>query len=269
MTISIDQTGRTVYSPPDPLRIISLVPSQTELLFDLGLKDRIVGITRFCIHPENIIRMVQQVGGTKKIHHDILKKLNPDLIIANKEENTKEEIELLMHDYPVWISDVHEYESALEMIHALGYITNTLAKADQLIADIRNEFEILENSVAQKDLVSKKLKTVYLIWEKPLMVVGRENFIHAMLEKCGFMNAFADQLRYPITSLEEIKVRECDLVILPSEPFPFAQKHVEQYQKLLEGVKIIRADGEMFSWYGSRMKLAPSYFVSLIRQISR
>jgi ABC-type Fe3+-hydroxamate transport system substrate-binding protein len=269
MTISTDQTGRIVYSSPDPLRIISLVPSQTELLFDLGLQDRIVGITRFCIHPENAIRMVQRVGGTKKIQHGTIKKLNPDLIIANKEENTREDIELLMRDYPVWISDVQEFESALEMIRGIGLITKTVAKANQLIAEIRNEFEILENSIAALELLQKKVKTVYLIWEKPVMVVGRENFIHAMLEKCGLLNAFADQGRYPITSVEEIKARKCDLVILPTEPFPFAQKHVEKYQRLLDGAKIILADGEMFSWYGSRMKLAPSYFISLLRQISR
>jgi ABC-type Fe3+-hydroxamate transport system substrate-binding protein len=268
MITSTDQTGRIVYSPRAPLRILSLVPSQTELLFYLGLEKRLAGITRFCVHPDPATHSLVKVGGTKKIHHDIIRQLNPDLIIANKEENSREDIESLIRDYPVWISDVQGFDSALDMIHSIGLITSTATKADQLIVEISREFEALEKFVLQSDLRRKKLKTAYLIWEKPLMVVGKDNFIHSMIETCGLINAFDDLPRYPVTSIEEVRARNCNLFILPSEPFPFTQKHVEQYERKLPGAKIVRADGEMFSWYGSRMKLAPSYFISFLRQIS-
>jgi len=268
MIVSTDQTGRIVRSPTFPQRIISLVPSQTELLFELGLETCIAGITKFCVHPETAHRSLTKVGGTKKIHIDTIRRLAPDLIIANKEENTREDIELLDKDYPVWISDVNDFASALSMIHAIGLITGTESKAAELTYEIISGFKALEESIEHFEIRKKKLNTAYLIWQNPFMTAGRDTFIHAMIEKCGLINAFEDQVRYPVTSLEEIMARRCDLLLLSSEPFPFSDKHKSGFEKSLHGVKIICVDGEMFSWYGSRMKLAPSYFNSLLRQIS-
>jgi ABC-type Fe3+-hydroxamate transport system substrate-binding protein len=269
MIISTDQTGRIVHSPLQPQRIISLVPSQTELLFDVGLGNNLAGITRFCVHPENTFRTTTKVGGTKRIHHDIIRQLHPDLIIANKEENTRQDIELLTQHYPVWISDVHDFGSALEMIQLVGLITKTESEAAELSAEIINSYKELAESLMYIDILKRKLKAAYLIWLEPIMTVGSDTFIHSMMEKCGLINAFEDQLRYPVISAEEIISRDCNLLFLPSEPFPFSEKHVAEFERIFQGVQVLRVDGEMFSWYGSRMRLAPPYFKSLLSQISR
>ncbi len=116
MPIFTDQTGREVSIPSHPQRIISLVPSQTELLFDLGLEEQVAGITKFCVHPEKWFRSKTRIGGTKNIKSALIHQLQPDLIIANKEENVKEQVEELAAHYPVWVSDIHDLQSALDMI---------------------------------------------------------------------------------------------------------------------------------------------------------
>ena len=269
MIISTDQTGRIVYSPARPQRIISLVPSQTELLFELGLQKNVVGITRFCVHPKKISGAIARVGGTKKLHMDIIKQLGPDLIIANKEENTREEIEWLARDFPVWISNVADFESALEMIKSIGLLTHSVAEASLLISKIKSGFKGLEEFLTEIESEQMNLRTAYLIWQNPMMAAGNDNFIHSMIEKCGLVNIFSDQSRYPVTSIDEIAARNCELLILSSEPFPFAEKHETEFKALLKKTRIVLADGEMFSWYGSRMKLAPLYFISLLQQINR
>ena len=128
----VDMTGRRIHLPPIPQRIISLVPSQTELLYDLGLQDRVVGITKFCVHPNIWFRTKTRVGGTKQLHPKIINDLHPDLIIANKEENDKEQIEALSQKYPVWISDIKSLQDALCMIESIGQITATASAAQQI-----------------------------------------------------------------------------------------------------------------------------------------
>jgi len=129
--------GRKVDAPVHPQRIISLVPSQTELLFDLGLGDRVVGITKFCVHPEVWFRTKPRVGGTKKVDLEKVRKLEPDLIIGNKEENERADIDALAAEFPVWMSDVRHLESALDMIHRIGMITGTVDQAGEITDPIR------------------------------------------------------------------------------------------------------------------------------------
>ncbi|MDA9121152.1 helical backbone metal receptor [Flavobacteriales bacterium] len=159
--IHIDQLGRKVETPLQPQRIISLVPSQTELLFDLELGERVVGITKFCIHPKKWFRTKARIGGTKKLDFEQISALNSDLIIANKEENNKKDIERLAKDFPVWVSDVNNLNYALEMIQLVGGITNT--NASELILKIETEFQRLKPIVPSK-------KNAISHMEKPLHV---------------------------------------------------------------------------------------------------
>jgi len=191
---------------------------------------------------------------------DVIHQLSPDLILANKEENVKEQVEELEKDYPVWISDVNNLDDAYKMIGSIGHITGKLPAAEHLISAIRFEFSQLEPSVY-------KLKTAYLIWKDPYMTVGDNTFIHSMLEAAGFENVFAGKTRYPEVSIDELKAIKPDLLLLSSEPFPFRQKHIDELQHFLPATKIILADGEMFSWYGSRLQYAPSYFNTLRNQL--
>ena len=269
MSIYPDQTGRKV-SITSAERIISLVPSQTELLHDLGVGERVVGITKFCIHPEEWFRKKTRVGGTKQLKMDFIRKLHPDLILANKEENSKEPIEELALHYPVWISDIHNLNDACEMITEIGRITQTNLKAEEMVAQILEHFTSLRtpDSLLRKSSGGQaRLKAAYLIWQNPYMTAGGDTFIHSMLEAAGFENIFAGKNRYPETSIEELRHAGCECLLLSSEPFPFKQKHTDELHRLLPGTKILLVDGEMFSWYGSRMLQAPGYFRSLQEQL--
>jgi len=238
-----------------------LVPSQTELLYDLGLREEVCGITKFCVHPEEWYRSKTRVGGTKDVKTELIDQLRPDLIIANKEENVKEQIDSLSGKWPVWVSDVNNLEEALSMIRDIGNMTERTSAASQLISKISTAFQ-------QLPPVRKKTRTAYLIWKDPYMTVGADTFIHSMLEKAGFENMYSDKTRYPEITLEELKAAECELLLLSSEPYPFRQKHIEELKVALPGVQLLLADGEMFSWYGSRLLKTPAYIQKLREMIN-
>ncbi len=256
-----DQTGQVISLPAIPKRIITLVPSQTELLAGLGLTDEVVGITKFCIHPKEWFRSKTRVGGTKQINTGIIHSLAPDLVIANKEENVKEQINELQQQYPVWISDVNNLDDAYEMIEQIGAMTGKSEQATRIIEEISAKFFQLQTS-------NYKLKTAYLIWQNPYMTVGGDTFIHSMLERAGFDNIYKGKTRYPEITIDELKTANCELLLLSSEPFPFQQKHIDELQSLLPNTRIILVDGELFSWYGSRLLKAPAYFNVLQKQLA-
>jgi ABC-type Fe3+-hydroxamate transport system substrate-binding protein len=258
-----DQTGRTVLLQTIPQRIISLVPSQTELLFDLGLDQQVAGITKFCVHPPEWSYSKTRVGGTKKLQLDIIHQLQPDLIIANKEENVKEQIEELAESYPAWVSDVNNLEDACEMIAQIGIITGTNKKAIEIADQIKKNFAELRITNLSLRGTDQKPRTCYLIWNDPYMTVGADTFIHSMLEACGFKNIFDNRIRYPEITIEELQGANCQLLLLSSEPYPFREKHIDHLQPLLPGTKIVLVNGEMFSWYGSHLLHAPAYFKDL------
>ncbi|MGQ0739552.1 MAG: ABC transporter substrate-binding protein [Bacteroidota bacterium] len=264
MPVFTDQTGRTVHIT-SAQRIISFVPSQTELLYDLGLNDEIIGITKFCVHPEEWFRSKARVGGTKQVKMDIIHQLKPDLIIASKEENVKEQIEELEKHYPVWVSDVNNLEDAYEMMEQIGIITNKEKTAKQIITRIKDNFARLLTPNSRPDRY--RVPTAYLIWQNPYMTAGGDTFIHSMLDAAGFENIFKNKTRYPEVSIGELGTMNCDLLLLSSEPFPFKQKHIDELQPYLPGAKILLVDGEMFSWYGSRLSHASSYFLQLQHQL--
>jgi ABC-type Fe3+-hydroxamate transport system substrate-binding protein len=260
MPLFTDQLQREVYLKDFPQRIISLVPSITELLFDLNLHDEVVGITKFCVHPETWFKTKTKIGGTKNIKQDVIASLKPQLIIANKEENVKEQIEALENICPVFITHVSDLNSALQMIEMIGAITNRINEAQSIIQKIKTEFSKLKPK-------ENKLHVCYLIWRKPYMTIGGDTFINNMLERCGFENVFANYKRYPEISISQLSTLNCQLLMLSSEPFPFKQKHIYELQPYLPHTKIILADGEMFSWYGSRLQLAPAYFLKLANEL--
>ena len=243
-----------------PKRIVSLVPSQTELLFDLGLDAETIGITKFCVHPPGWFKTKERVGGTKTVNMDKVHQLKPDLIIANKEENVKEQIEELAKDCPVWLTDVNNFDDALKMIADIGTLTGKSAATTAIINNISKGFKSIPK-------IEKPVKTAYLIWRKPYMTIGGDTFINDMLLQCGFENIFADKTRYPEIKSGDLQTANCQLLLLSSEPYPFKQKHIDELSSQLPNTKIILADGEFFSWYGSRMLQSPAYFKQLIAQI--
>lgn len=256
-----DQMGREIIlQTHPPQRIVSLVPSITELLVYLGLEDKLVGITKFCVHPEHTYRNKEKIGGTKNLNIDKIKKLNPDIIIGNKEENVKEQIELLEKYFPVWMSDVNTYEDALNMIQTIGKIHQVEHLAQTLVDDIEKEFDKLKQ--ANHLLQNKKL--IYLIWYKPYIAVANHTFIHHILEKIGAINVLQNKERYVEIDENFLSTLDADYILLSSEPFPFKPIHQEEIKSLIQPhIKVLFVDGELFSWYGVRMKFLPEYLFKL------
>ncbi len=250
--LATDQMGFGISLKQVPTRIVSLVPSQTEFLFDLGLEDHIVGITKFCIHPEEKCKGKARIGGTKKFNFEIIDSLHPDLIIGNKEENYQEGIEQLKLKYPVWMSDITTLEQALEMMQRLGTLLNKRGEAEEIISKIKNSFKRLAIPITKRAL--------YFIWKEPYMSVGKDTFIDEMLHKCGLENVLKERSRYPVLSAEEIAALDPDIILLSSEPYPFQEKHVEEFLEICPHSQIAIVDGELFSWYGSRLQYSAAYF---------
>jgi ABC-type Fe3+-hydroxamate transport system substrate-binding protein len=255
-----DQLGQTLHLSRTPARIVSLVPSQTELLYTLGAD--VVGLTKFCRHPDAWFHEKTRVGGTKDIDTNAVAALRPDLIIANKEENDRAQVEALAAHYPVWVSDIHNLAEALAMIRAVGELVGQTQKAQALAAGIEKGFFDL-------NMPSRSLRTAYLIWKNPkpltFMAAGGDTFIHDMLRRCGLVNLFAERHRYPTIAPNSLAA--CDLILLSSEPYPFREKHVRELTSLVPHAAVLLADGEMFSWYGSRLLQAPAYFRRLLTEL--
>lgn len=226
-------------------RIISLVPSLTELLFYFGLKDRLAGRTRFCIHPKPDVEDIPIIGGTKNPRLDAIWEADPDFILANKEENRKEDIEELKRHFHVHLTQIATIEDALIAIHRLGKVFGRQEKAKDLTSGVT---KLLEQRPEEPPL-----RTAYLIWRDPWMTVGSDTYIHDVMRHWNLENVFEDKQRYPKIKLDSIKQRNPELVLLSSEPFPFKEKHVDEVKEYLPDTRVLTVEGEWFSWYGSRM----------------
>ena len=252
---------RTIQLPQwPPRRIVSLVPSQTELLADLALEEQVLGITKFCIHPQHWYQRKTRIGGTKTLNLAKIAALQPDLIIGNKEENDREQIEALASRFPLWMSDIATLPDALAMIREIGRLTYRALPANALADGILADFALLTPP-------EKPLRVAYLIWRKPYMAAGANTFVHEMLQHAGFENVFAHKTRYPEISLADLAETQPDAVFLSSEPYPFAAKHLNELQNACPAAAVLLVDGELFSWYGSRLKAAPAYFRSLSKSL--
>ncbi len=260
---------------PVPRRIVSLVPSQTELLYDLGFDEEIVGITKFCVLPRDKYHRKTWVGGTKHLKPDIIRGLQPELILGNKEENVKEQVEALEDLSPIYVSDVSNLQDALAMISDIGLLTGKFHQAQEIIAGIREAFRELEAAVhirpaanASIETAGALIPTAYFIWRNPWMTVGGDTFINDMMTRAGFDNVFKNKTRYPTISPQELAESGVKLIFLSSEPYSFKEHHMAEFQEVLPRAGIHLVDGEMFSWYGSRLMHSPGYFLTLRSKVA-
>ena len=255
-----DMLGRKMELHQPLERIVSLVPSVTELLHDLGLGDRVVGITKFCVKPESWFRSKTRIGGTKDVKIEKVLLLKPDLVLANREENMKTQVEALSASVPVWVSNVVDLESALEMIKATSELTGREAAGQDLLAAVRSALELAYTP-------PRPTTTLYAIWRNPWMFAGGGTYIDSLLQRFGFRNLLADQPRYPTLTPEDIGNHRPETILLSSEPYPFKQKHIDELAALCPEARILLVDGEMFGWYGSRLQFAVPYLAGLRRSI--
>lgn len=251
-----DQMDRRVAVPFPPQRIVSLVPSQTELLVDLGLGNRVVGVTKFCIHPPEARQSAAIIGGTKNFDFEKIAALKPDLIIGNKEENYQAGIEQLALKYPVWLSDISTLPQALDMIKRVAFITGEKTHGETMAAEIAASF-------AKLPLVEAATTAAYFIWRKPYMAAASGTFIDDLLGRAGFRNVFAGLGRYPEITAAQLLAAAPARILLSSEPYPFGPKHVAEFQEICPAAKIQVVDGELFSWYGSRLRVSAAYLQTL------
>lgn len=268
MKTLLDQIGTSHSFKTSPQRIISLVPSQTELLYDLGLESSIIGITKFCIHPYHLKETTKIVGGTKKVHFDKIRLLKPDIIICNKEENTLEIVTELQKICPVWVANIVTIEDNVKMIADFGQIFDCTDEAQKWIDKLVFALNDFKQFLNDKPTGTLKKKVAYFIWKNPYMVAGSNNFINELLKLNHFHNIYETLGRYPVIDLEKMQVDGApDLVLLSSEPYPFKEKDALEIERFTHNAKTIFVDGEMFSWYGSRLIKAFEYFKVLHSEI--
>ncbi|MEQ9304474.1 MAG: helical backbone metal receptor [Marinoscillum sp.] len=238
-----DQMGREVKIASPPHRIVSLVPSQTEFLLDVGAP--VVGRTKFCVHPQGVVDDIPIVGGTKNFRFEKIRELQPDLIIGNKEENYQEGIEELEREFPVWMSDIFTLEDSFEMMYELGNICHLNDQTEEIIQECRDATEKVKDS--------KSGKVIYLIWNKPWMAAGKNTFIHHFLTHLGYENLISEE-RYPELTTEQITTLNPDKILFSSEPFPFKEEHLSEARGCWPNSECMLVDGEIHSWYGSRLR---------------
>ena len=258
--ILVDQLGTFHTFESCPKRIVSLVPSQTELLFELGLEAQIVGITKFCVHPFHFKSIKKIVGGTKQVNFDKIIALHPDIIICNKEENTLEMVEELRKICLVWVTDIRTIEDNFQMITDFGLLFNCRTEAQKWNDKLRFALTDFNSFVKEKPIQ----KAAYFIWKNPYMVAGSDNYINEILKLNHFQNIYENLGRYPEVEVKKIRLEgDPDVVFLSSEPYPFKEEDAFEIGRYTHHTKTVFVDGEMFSWYGSRLLKAFTYFKAL------
>lgn len=252
-----DPLGTAFEIENTPMRIISLVPSLTETLYDLGLEERIVGITKFCVHPFHLKSTKKIIGGTKKVHYEKIRLLKPDFIIANKEENTEDMVVELRKICPVWVTDIASVEDVVKTISDFGQLFNCRMEARKWNDKILYRLEDFKKFSTNLEVK----KAAYFIWKKPYMVAGTGTFIDALMQLNKFENCYANLDRYPEIDLELMeKDHDPEVILLSSEPYPFSDADAFEIGRNTHHAKTAFVDGEMFSWYGTRLHQAFDYF---------
>ncbi len=256
-----DHLGRAVNIDRPLRRIVSLCPSITQTLFALSAGDRLIARTRYCIHPQPDVQVVPAMGGTRTIDVQRIASLQPDLVLADKEENPRDAVEALAERFPTFVVDVRSFDHALQTVRDLGALTENSAHADAMVGAIQQAFNRL-------DPVRPPLPTACLIWRDPFMAAGGDTFINAMLQTCGLRNVCVSLPgRYPELSADHLASLQPRLVLLTSEPYPFLPTHIEELQEMIPAASILLVDGRMLAFYGSSMIEAAGYLKDLLRRV--
>lgn len=253
---TVDALGRSVELPDVPRRIVSLVPSITETLFAFGAGEAVAGVTKFCVEPAEAVAAKAKVGGTKNVDIQRTLALQPDLVIANMEENERRDIEqLTAAGVPVYVTYPRTVAEGIQMMRDIAALTGTNATAQTYIQDAEAE---LERALAANE--ARGLVRVFCpIWRNPWMTIGRETYMHDFITVCGGCNVFAGKMgRYPQITLAEVARRAPQVTLLPDEPYRFRPQHMaelEAYPQVpaVRDRRIYLLDGKHLCWYGPRI----------------
>lgn len=247
-------------------RIVSLVPSLTEALFALGLGERVVGVTDWCVHPRQGVEPLPKVGGTKNPSLERIAELAPDLVLANREENRRRDVEALeARGLRVWVTYPRSVAEATELLEELAGLGASPEARERVLVPIRRAL-----SAAAARATEPPVRVFCPIWKGPWMAVGPDTYANDLLRVCGGANVFADrhERRYPIVSVEEIVAARPEVILLPDEPYAFGTREVEELSRLAvpaaEQRRIHPIDGTLISWYGPRIAAAIGVVGSLL-----
>lgn len=267
MATYIDDLHRRLEVKTAPQRIVSLVPSLTETLFTFGLGEQIVGVTNFCVEPPDKVKEKARVGGTKSFSVERVKELEPDLVIANAEENREEDIrQLLRAGLSVFMTFPRTVHGAINMMRRLADVTGAQEAARPIIAEA--EAALQEARAANQG--RRPLRVFCPIWRRPWMTIGQDTYMHDFLLACGGINIFADRHdRYPRIELEEMSRRIPEVIILPSEPYHFTMRHAQEFSKFahvpaVQEQRIYVLDGKHLAWYGPRIATSLRFVRNLL-----
>jgi ABC-type Fe3+-hydroxamate transport system substrate-binding protein len=247
-----------------PNRIVSLVPSLTEALFAFGVGERVVGRTRYCLWPARTVGKVPTVGGTKKVDVRRVLELEPDLVVAVKEENTRENIEELEEaGVPVFVGAPESVAGAIALLRELAERVEAL-RVEAVLGPIERVYGRLQ------EVAGREARRVFVpIWKKPYMSVGSDTYVHDILKTCGGENVCGDTMRYPVVALEEVEAAQPEVVLLPDEPYPFNAEDLPEFYALdvpaAYSDRIHLVDGKLLTWYGPRMASSLTQLSALLR----
>ncbi len=262
-----DALGREHDFAAPPRRIVSLVPSLTETLFALGAGEALAGVTEFCVHPAQGVARLPRVGGTKNPKLEAILGLAPDLVLANKEENRRRDVERLeAAGVRVFVTYARGVREAVDEIRVLGRICAHEAPAEKIGAEVEEELA----AVTARRAGAAPTATVALIWRDPFMAVGADTFAHDLLLCCGASNPFAGAGagRYPRIELRELEAAQPDVILLPTEPYAFGERDRAELLALdcpaARTGRVHVIEGELLSWYGPRMPRALRTIAALL-----
>jgi ABC-type Fe3+-hydroxamate transport system substrate-binding protein len=239
------------------MRIVSLCPSLTELVFDLGRGDELVGRTRFCVHPVGRVDAIERVGGTKNPKVERIIELAPDVVLLNEEENRREDAEALRTaGIALHTSFPRDALDTAAMVRSIGQVLDAAGAAERIAADIEARTARVRKEAAGRAAQGvAPVRWTYLIWRRPYMAVSGDTFVSALLDQAGGENVFARcEDRYPSVTPEELAAADPALVLLSTEPFPFTEAHADELAAAtgLPRERFRVVDGELLSWHGSR-----------------
>lgn len=263
----VDASGVAVSMPAPPRRIVSLIPSITEILFALGLGDAVAGCTVYCTQPPEGVATKTRVGGEKNPKLDLIRDLGADLVVANIEENLREHVETLRAwGIPVYVTYPRTVADGIRLVRELGAVTGAAARGAEIAAALDSRLAEIRAGREER----RRARVFCPIWRNPYMTINGDTYVHDMLAACGGENVFARlPKRYPEISLADVALARPDVILLPDEPYRFRRAHIADFSPYpdmpaMRDGRIHLVDGKLLSWYGPRIEHALAILPGLL-----
>ena len=263
----VDASGVALTLPAPPRRIVSLIPSVTEILFALGLEEAVAGCTIYCSEPPDGVATKTRIGGEKNPRLELIREIGTDLVIANVEENARGHVETLRSwGIPVFVTYPRTVAGGIELVRQLGQVTGAALRAAEMATMLERRLA----EVSARQIGRARARVFCPIWRHPYMTINADTYVHDMLAVCGGDNVFARlPTRYPEISLADVAQAGPEVILLPDEPYRFRRPHMADFAPFREipavrDGRIHLVDGKLLSWYGPRIERALAVLPGLL-----